>query len=128
MAIEAIDEDAGLRRQFEVTIRFAPMRASAAVAAKSIASVLDSHPQVPVRLFDVTTEGSRVHVTLSVCLGTVDDVKAATPSSRRALTLLQDLIDSFAAYDPAFVYVPISIDGSRTSMLATDLRNLPTAV
>lgn len=126
MSVEAIDEYAGLRRQFEVTVRFAPMRACAAVAAKSIASVLDAHPRVPVRLFEITTEGSRVHVTLSVALGTVDDVKAATQSSRRALSLLQELIDTFAACDPAFVHVPDPCDGSRASMMA-DLQSLPTA-
>ena len=126
MTQDHIDEYAGLRRQFEVGLRFAPTRMCAAAAAKSVASVLDAHPQVPARLVDLSHDGSRVLFTVSVCLGTIDAVKTAAPSSRRAIALLQELIDSFAAYDPAFVQLPVTREGRRASMVGVDLRDLLT--
>ncbi len=119
-----VNEFAGLRRQFDIGLRFAPTPARAAIAAKSVAAVLDEHPQVAVRLVDVTADGSRVHFTLAICLGTIDAVKMAAPSSRLALDLLQQLIDGFAAYDPAFVQLPVDRDGRRAAMVDGDLRNL----
>jgi hypothetical protein len=124
MTQDHIDEYAGLRRQFEVGLRFAPTRMCAAAAAKSVASVLDAHPQVPARLVDLSHDGSRVLFTVSVC--TIDAVKTAAPSSRRAIALLQELIDSFAAYDPAFVQLPVTREGRRASMVGVDLRDLQT--
>ncbi len=124
----SVEDYAGLRRQFDVGLRFAPTRACASLAARSIAAVLDQHPEVAVRLVDLTSEGSRVHVTLAVCLGTIDSVKAASPDSREALALLQILIDGFAAYDPAFVQLPVDRDGRRASMVDADLRDLAAAV
>jgi hypothetical protein len=124
----SVEDYAGLRRQFDVGLRFAPTRACAALAAKSIAAVLDQHPLVAVRLVDLSPEGSRVHVTLAVCLGTIDSVKGAAPESRQALALLQILIDAFAAYDPAFVQLPVDRDGRRASMVDSELRNFAAAV
>ena len=103
---EQISEYAGLRRQFEVGLRLAPTEAQAAVAAKSLASILDAFPHVPVRLVEIARETSRVHITVAVCLGTIDDVKTAAPAARVAVTLLQRIIDALAAYDPAFVQLP----------------------
>ncbi len=97
---------AGLRRSFDVGIRLAPSASSAAVAAKSLGALLDAHPLVPVRLVDIDGGGPRVSITLAVCLGTVDEVKAGAENSRAALTLLQRIVDDLAAYDPAFVQLP----------------------
>ena len=126
MSIDVLSEYAGIKRQFDVGLRLAPTRAGAAAAAKSVASLLDAFPQVSVRLVGFTGEGSRVHITLAVCLGTVDAVKVAAPSSRAALALLQRLVDDFASCDPAFVQLPVDRDGRRTSMVGIDLHNLQT--
>lgn len=122
----SVEEYAGVRRQFDVGLRFAPTRACAAAATKSVANALDEHPQVTVRLVELGSEGSRVHFTLAVCLGTIDAVKSASPESRRALALLQRLVDGFASYDPAFVRLPVECDGRRSSILDSDLRDLLT--
>lgn len=121
-----MSEYAGLRRQFDVGLRFSPTRVCAATAAKSVAAVLGAHSLVASRLVDVIADGSRVHFTLAICLGTIDDVKTAAPNSRLALTLLQQLIDGFAAYDPSFVQLPVDREGRRASMVDGDLRNLLT--
>ena len=123
-----VEDYAGLRRQFDVGLRFAPTRACAAMAARSVATVLDEHPHVTVRLVELSSEGSRVHFTLAVCLGSIESVKASAPESRQAIALLQRLVDGFAAYDPAFVQLPVDRDGRRSSMVDADLRNLATAV
>lgn len=121
-----MSEYAGLRRQFDIGLRFAPTRARAAVAAKSVAAVLDAHRLVPSRLVDVSSDGSRFRFTLAICLGTIEDVKASSPSSRNALALLQALVDGFASYDPAFVQLPVDRDGRRASMVDSSLRDLLT--
>lgn len=123
-----VEDYAGLRRQFDVGVRFAPTRACAAFAARSIATVLEEHPSVTVRLVELTSEGSRVHFTLAVCLGSIESVKASAPESRQAIALLQTLIDGFASCDPAFVQLPVDREGRRSSMVDADLRNLATAV
>jgi hypothetical protein len=100
------DEYAGLRRTVEVGVRLAPTSASAVPAAKAVASYLDSDPQVPVRLAGISREGSRVHLTLAIGLGTVDDVKVAAAHSRAAVLMIKTIVDNLAAYDPALVTLP----------------------
>lgn len=101
-----IHEYAGLRRSFDVGLRIAPSAAATAVAAKSLAGILDEHSEVTVRLVDVDRDGGRVSIVIAVCLGTVDEVKAAAPPARAALVLLQRIVDDLAGYDPSFVQLP----------------------
>lgn len=96
----------GLQRHVDIGVRLAPTEATAAVAAKSLAAILDEVPTVPVRLAGIGTEGSRVHLTLAVTLGTLDDVKAATEQARAAVVLLQRIVEDLAAYDPCLVELP----------------------
>lgn len=101
-----IDEYAGLRRELEVGLTFAPTRASALPAAKSIAAYLDQDPRVAVRLAGLGADDSRILITLAVTLGTIDEIKTAEPRSRAAVTFLQRLVDELAAYDPSFAALP----------------------
>lgn len=122
-----IHEYAGLRRSFDVGVRLAPTASSAASAAKSLAAILDEHPDVAVRLVDVDGLGGRVGIVVAVCLGTIDDLKGATPTSRAALALLQRIVDDLSAYDPAFVQlpaVPRVVPGDRRVVEVVDLRRL----
>ena len=96
----------GLRRELEVGLRLAPTRASAAVAAKSLAALLDAEPTVPVRLAGLAVDDSRVLITVAVTLGEVSDIKVAGGHSRAAVLLLQRIVDALAAYDPAFATLP----------------------
>jgi hypothetical protein len=103
---DRIDEYAGLRRELEVGLRLAPTVASAASAAKSVAAILDAGPAVPVRLAGLSLEGSRVHITIGVILGSVDAIKTAEPEARAAVALLARIVADLAPYDPAFVTLP----------------------
>ena len=113
--IALISEYAGLRRQFEIGVRIAPTPAHVAAAARSLAGIIDEFPLVPVRLIDVEREALRVHITVAVCLGTMDAVKTGLSSSRTAVILLQRIVDSLAAFDPAFVQLPVEPAHSSTS-------------
>ncbi|MBK9740431.1 MAG: hypothetical protein IPO93_13175 [Actinobacteria bacterium] len=101
-----IDEYAGLRRTVEIGIRLAPTVAGAVPAAKSVASYLDADPSVPVRLAGISRDGSRVHLTLAINLGTVDDVKVAAPQSRAAVLMIASIVERLSAYDPSLVTLP----------------------
>jgi hypothetical protein len=101
-----IDEYAGLRRTVEIGIRLAPTVASAVPAAKAIASYLDADPSVPVRLAGLSRDGSRVHLTLAISLGTIDDVKVAAPQSRAAVVMIGAIVERLCSYDPALVTLP----------------------
>lgn len=116
----ALGEFAGLRRVLDVGIRIAPLRAHSAAAAKSLASIIDEFDGVGVRLIGVEAHGSRTHITAAVCLGSIDDIKAAEPCSRQAVLLLQRIVDSLSAHDPAFVQIPAGAG------LALDARELQT--
>jgi len=100
------DTYAGLRRDLEIGLRLAPTRATAAVAAKSLAAFLDAEPTVPVRLAGLSVDDSRVLITIAVTLGEISDIKVAGGHSRAAVLLLQRVVDGLAAYDPAFATVP----------------------
>lgn len=103
---EAMHGFAGVQRLIEVGIVIAPTRASAPAAAKSLSAFLDSDAQVPVRLAGIGVSDSRIHFTLAVTLGSIDEVKVAGDSARSAVLLLQRLVDEFAAYDPSFTILP----------------------
>ena len=96
----------GMRRSFEIGLRIAPTVSSAVVAAKGLSAVLDGLQETPVRLAGLGASGSRVHITLAVSLGSLDDVRDASAPARSALAVLQSVIDHCAAYDPAFVALP----------------------
>jgi hypothetical protein len=100
------DSYAGLRRELEIGLRLAPTRASAAVAAKSLAALLDADPTVPVRLAGLAVDDSRVLITVAVTLGEISDIKVAGGTSRAAVLLLQRIVDDLAVYDPAFAALP----------------------
>jgi hypothetical protein len=106
MNVRRIDEYAGLHRTFEVGLRLAPTMASAAAVAKATASYLDREDSVPVRLAGLSREGSRMHITLAISLGSIDDVKVAASNSRAAVLLLETLVEELSAYDPALVALP----------------------
>lgn len=104
--LSRIDNFAGLRREFEIGLQFAPTLGSAVPAAKAISSYLDADPSVPVRLAGLAAEGSRMLVTIAVTLGSIDAIKVADPSAQAAVRLIARLVDELAAYDPAFVVLP----------------------
>ena len=101
-----IHEYAGLHRTIEIGLRLAPTLASAAAVAKATASYLDRDDAVPVRLAGLSREGSRMHITLAIGLGSIDDVKVAAPNSRAAVLLLETLVTELSAYDPSLVALP----------------------
>jgi hypothetical protein len=106
MNVPRIDQYAGLHRSVEIGLRLAPTLASAAAVAKAAASYIDRDEAVPVRLAGLSQEGSRMHITLAIGLGSIDDVKVAAPNSRAAVLLLETLVTELSAYDPALVALP----------------------
>jgi hypothetical protein len=54
-------------------------------------------------------ERAPAHITLAVCLGTIDQIKTAEPRSRAAEEFLCAACDAFAAHDPAFVTLPVQV-------------------
>lgn len=116
-----VSEYAGLRRELEIGLRIAATRESAVAAAKSMASYLDDDPSVAVRLAGVSSDASRVTFTLAICLGTVEEIKAADATSLAALSLIQRIVDSLTAYDPSFVSLPQA--ASPEARLAAHLTN-----
>ena len=103
---EAGDALHGLQRRVEIGLRLAPTEGTAAVAAKSLAALLDLEPTVPVRMAGFSAEGSRVHLVIAVTLGTLDEVKAAAPVARAAVGLLHRIVEDLAAYEPCLVELP----------------------
>ena len=76
------------------------------MAGKSLALLLDEWPSVPVRIAGLGSDGTRVHITIAVTLGTLEDVKTSAASSRDAVALIQAIVDRLACYDPSLVELP----------------------
>lgn len=95
-----------IQRSLEVGLRFAPSLSGALPAAKALAAHLDSLEGVSARLAAVGREGSRIHLTLAVTLGTIDDIKVGGDHSRRAVRALHSLIEALPSCEPALVALP----------------------
>ena len=128
MNVPRIDEYAGLHRTVEVGLRLAPSLASAAAVAKALASYIDRDDTVPVRLAGLSREGSRMHITLAIVLGSIDDVKVAAPNSRAAVLLLETLVDQLSAYDPALVALPDALSPEAQRAAAAIRKGRPAKV
>lgn len=115
MSRHQISEFAGLRRTFEVGMRLAPTHAAAPSAAKALASLMDEFPRVPVRLVELVGEGTRVHITVAVTLGTIDDIKVSAADAREALNFLSRVAAALGAYDPALVPLPAQSEAMRAA-------------
>ncbi|MHB1163781.1 MAG: hypothetical protein ACYC0W_10795 [Candidatus Nanopelagicales bacterium] len=119
MSPQQISEFAGLRRTFEVGMRLAPTHAAAPSAAKSLASLMDEFPRVPVRLVELAGEGTRVHITVAVTIGTIDDIKASAADARGALDFLSRIVAALGACDPALVPLPAQPEAIRAAQRPT---------
>lgn len=97
---------AGLTRQVDVGLRLSAAPGAALVLAKSLAAILDTAPNVPVRLVGVGGDHDRVALTLAITLGAIDEIKAAGPHSLAALALITGIVEQLAAHDPAFTVIP----------------------
>ena len=104
-----VSEYAGLCRELEVGLRIAPTRTAAPAVARRVAALLETTPEITVRLAELECSGTLVHITLAVCLGTIEQIKAAEPRSRAAVEFLCAACDAFAAHDPAFVTLPAQV-------------------
>ena len=96
----------GLDQLVVIGLRIAPTLTRCAGAAAEIARVVDAGPSIPVRIAGVGQDGSRVVVTLAITLGTVADIKQASPAARAAVTFIADLVSELSDYDPAFIALP----------------------
>jgi hypothetical protein len=96
----------GLDQLVVLGLRIAPTLSRCAGAAAEIARVMDAGPSTPVRIAGVGQDGSRVVVTLAITLGTVSDIKAATPAARDAVTFIAGLVAELRDFDPAFIALP----------------------
>lgn len=97
---------AGVTATVEVGLRLAAPSGSAAVLAKSLASVVDSFESVPVRIAGISGDHDRMVITLGVTLGTVDDIKSTAPAATAAVELIATIVETLAGYDPAFTLLP----------------------
>jgi hypothetical protein len=97
---------AGIDKELELAVRFAPSFQAAGRAAASLAHMISLHPGVPVRLAGVEVARSRVHLTIAVSLGALGDLKVAGPSACSSVAFMRALVSSMAAFDPAFVQLP----------------------
>jgi hypothetical protein len=108
MTSQHIDEYAGLCRELEIGVRIAPTRASAPAVAHRLAEVLRDRPDVSMRLCSVEAAGTRVHFTVAVCLGTIDQIKTAEARSCAGVRFVDDVVRAFASHDAALVSLPVS--------------------
>ena len=97
---------AGLDREIEVALRFAPSFQAAGRAASSLSHMIALHPGIPVRLAGVEVTHSRVHLTIAVSMGAIAGIKAAEPKASGSVAFMRSLVNSMAAFDPAFVQLP----------------------
>ncbi len=103
---EWVEGTAGLQRVVEVGLRVAPTVACAPAAAAAMCELLESRLDAPVRIVGVGTEGNRIVVTLAITVGTTTDITAGAPAARLAVGMVARLVESLAAYDPAFTALP----------------------
>lgn len=97
---------AGMDKEVELAVRFAPSFQAAGRAAASLAHMIALNPGIPVRLAGIEVSRSRVHLTIAVTLGFLDEIKVAGPLACSSVAFMRALVKSMSAFDPAFVQVP----------------------
>lgn len=97
---------AGLERHVDVGIRLTPSSSQAPLVARALARILDDYPMVPVRIAGLGGYDGRVHLTVAITLGTLEQVKTAAEPACAAVRLVQSIVDRLTAYDPCFVELP----------------------
>ncbi len=97
---------AGIDKEVELALRFAPSVQAAGRAAASLAHMIALHPGIPVRLAGVEVARSRVHLTIAVSLGSLNEIKLGGPAACSRVAFMRALVNSMSAFDPAFVQVP----------------------
>lgn len=101
-----VDGTSGLERVVEIGLRVAPTASCASRAAAAIAQELESSHEAPVRIVGVGHEGNRIVVTLAITMGTTTEVTTGAPAARRAVGMIDRLIESLSVYDPSFTTLP----------------------
>lgn len=125
MSMMDVREHAGLVRHVRVAMRLAPTRGGALSTAKALAAILDEAPEVGASLAALGSEGTRVHLTIVVTLGTLQEVKTATGPSCPAVSLLHRIARDLSHADPCLVVIPDP--RSREAVNAGRLGDLPAA-
>lgn len=96
----------GIRSDVVVALSLHPTPATLRGTTRRLAHILEQHPGLPAELAAVESAGSRIALTVTVSLGSTDDVKAGVGRSREATRLLARLARELAHADPVLVPVP----------------------
>ncbi|MDD2857408.1 MAG: hypothetical protein PHU75_01915 [Candidatus Nanopelagicales bacterium] len=100
------DEFAGIERSLEIGLRLAPVLRVAHDAATALAALLAESPAIPVRLAGLDFTQTRMHLTITIDLGSLDDIKVAAERSCAAVALIASIVDRLAAHEPCLVEIP----------------------
>lgn len=105
-AVAPSTEYLGIDKGFEIGIRLAPSRQIVHSMSGALSVFLADNPHTPVRLVGLDTYVSRVHITIAITLGSLEDIKVAGPQSCAAIDFLYELLIKFEAFDPCVVELP----------------------
>lgn len=119
------DEFAGIERSLEIGLRLAPLQRLAGEAARALVAIIAASPTVPVRLAGLDFTHSRMHLTITIDLGSLDDIKVAADRSCAAVALIQAIVDSLAAHEPCLVEIPHPDSGEAVRARGLQVRDLP---
>lgn len=97
---------AGVRRFLDLGIRLTFPPHDGGRVARAIGEILDANTQVSARLAGLGSAGPNATLTLSITLGSLDDVSAGTPSVRGVVTCLRDLVARCGPWCPALCELP----------------------
>lgn len=96
----------GLERSIELGIRIRLPREGAARIAALIAERIRSSHSVGVRLAGIDTRGGSSEWILAISMGSITDIRTASPVSVVALAFAHSLVHEMKQYDAALVQLP----------------------
>lgn len=96
----------GLERSIELGIRIRLPRDCAGRISALIAERIRSSHEVGVRLAGIDTHGDSSEWILAISMGSITDIRTASPVSVAALAFVHSLVHEMKQYDAALVQLP----------------------
>ena len=101
-----IQEGREMNNTIEVGITLATSQEDLPVAAHSLANLISEEMPVPVRLAGIDFEDGQVLLTMAISVGTLEDIKANSTTSKVAFVLIDKVLNGLSRHQAHLSAVP----------------------
>jgi hypothetical protein len=101
-----LDDFAGLSTQLDVGLKLTSSLEKFAPVAKALTAIFDAAESVPVSLVGLSHDDQALSVTFSITLGTLEEIRNASPRAISAMNLMSQIIQRLSSCEPVLAALP----------------------